>query len=83
MQLLVEELVVEPELELPLLTVITEGRSAAAIYVSCSVSVTIRRCRLGWLIGACRSMGGGGEGRASTWGCVADVDAERVMGARL
>ena len=47
MQLLVDGRVVEPELELPLPTVI--GRSVAAIYVSCSVSVTIRQYRLGWL----------------------------------
>ena len=41
-----ERVEVEPKFELPLWTVI--GRSAP-IYVSCSVSVTTRQYRLGWL----------------------------------
>ena len=62
MPLLVDELVVEPELELPLPTV--TGRSVAAIYVFCSVSVTIRQHRLGWLprsepVGVWEGMGWG------------------------
>ena len=34
-------------------------------------------------IGACRSMRGGGEERASTWGCEADVDVERGFSRRV
>ena len=76
MRLLVDELVVEPELELPLPTVIRPLCRLDIRFLFCFSNDSSMSTWMVATIGACRKEGGGGEGRASTCGCEA-VDVER------
>ena len=76
MRLLVDELVVEPELELPLPTVIRPLCRRDIRFLFCFSNDPSMSTWMVATIGACRSVGGGGEGRASTRGCEADADVE-------
>ena len=64
---LVEELVVEPELDLPLPTVIRLLCSCNIHFLFCFNNYSSMSTWMVATIRACRSMGGGGERRASTW----------------
>ena len=83
MPLLVDELVLEPELELPLPTVI--GRSVAAIYVFlfCFSNDSSTSTWMAATIGVCRGVGGDGMGCTSTWGREADIDVESGLFRRV